>query len=223
MTRFQLTFGVSALALLALACASSRGSEDRQKQRYLRGEVITVSGVVTDGGSRPVKELEVVLEVSRHAFDYLRLRKRRPVVRRVSTVTSADGAFELQWPWDPGFNRFELAFGISVVEPGGDGFRVLHREDLSRRFHHGSPVISTVQIADTSYLDSFLEFRDALETEDQRKVYREVGKPDKVRERAAASGTETDWWYFELGKVYRFENGTLSEIENFEPVKPFDS
>lgn len=190
---------------------------------YERGEIVIIAGVASDLDNQPVAELEVVLEASRHSFDYLRFRKHRPVVRKTTTTTAADGAFEIQWPWDKGFNRFALVFGITVKEPGGERFHVLHREDLSRRIEHGSPVVSYVQIADTSFLDSFLEFRAGLESETQREVYREAGKPDKVRARDSADGTDVDWWYFELGKVYRFRNGELQEVENFEPVTSFDS
>lgn len=222
-------FGVcAALAVSACGSLSSRGpgesgsGAEPRKKGYQRGETVTIMGIVTNDANQPVGELEVVFEASRHAYDYLRLRKRKPVVRTISTTTAANGAFELQWPWDRGFNRFGLVFGVTVNEPGGDGFRVLHREDLTRRIHHGSPVVSSVQILDTSYLESFLEFRASLDSEAQREVYREVGKPDKVRQKAEAGENHVDWWYFELGKVYRFLNGKLTDVENFEPVKPFD-
>ncbi len=200
----------------------SDGAVDKHRG-YERGHIVIIAGVASDLANRPVADLEVVLEASRHSFDYLRFRKHRPVLRTVSTTTSADGAFEIQWPWDKGFNRFALVFGITVAEPGGESFHVLHREDLTRRIKHGSPVVSSVQIEDTSFLDSFLEFRAGLESEAQREVYREAGKPDKVRARVSADDTDVDWWYFELGKVYRFENGELLEVETFEPVRPFDS
>jgi hypothetical protein len=216
-----LVLGVS--VLLATVCCSSNTGAKPKSRSYERGEVVTITGIVTDLANQPVEDLEVVLEAGRHSYDYLRFRKRRPVVREVSTTTSADGAFEIQWPWDRGFNRFALAFGVRVTEPGGERFHVLHREDLNRKIEHGSPVVANVQIEDTSFLDSFLEFRANLEGEAQREVYREVGKPDKVRERVSAHETFVDWWYFELGKVYRFRDGELQEIEKFEPVRPFDS
>lgn len=223
--RFPTLLGIVALIAATGACSSSRGpfASESTKRSYARGEVVTITGAATNLSNQPVAELEVALEASRHSFDYLRLRKRRPVVRRTTTTTAADGTFEIQWPWDQGFNRFELVFGVTVAEPEGEGFHVMHREDLTRRIEFGSPVVASVQIEDTSFLDSFLEFRASLRTEAQREVYREVGKPDKVRERVSANGTEVDWWYFELGKVYRFRDGELSEVENFEPVRPFDS
>lgn len=163
--------------LVGAACSSisrPNGTGTAKQRGYDRGEIVTISGVATDIANQPVAELEVVLRASRQSFDYLRFRKRRPVVREVATTTSAEGEFEIEWPWDKGFNRFTLLFGVSVAEPGGEEFQVLHREDLSRRIEHGSPVASSVQIQDTSYLDSFLEFRAGLESEAQRKVYREV-------------------------------------------------
>lgn len=220
----HLALGLAVL-LATAGCSSNRGANPAGSARhhgYQRGEIVTIAGVATDVANRPVADLEVVFEASRHSFDYLRFRKRRPVVRKVAATTSAEGAFEIQWPWDSGFNRFSLAFGVSVAEPGGEVFEVLHREDLSRRIEHGSPVAASVQIQDTSFLDSFLEFRASLEGEAQRQVYREVGKPDKVRASSSEKSTDVDWWYFELGKVYRFRDGELREIEDFEPVTPID-
>ncbi len=209
--------------LLALAAGSFHSAAAAKGRGYDRGELVTITGTVTDIDSQPIADLEVVLEAARHSYDYLRFRRRKPVVRETSTRTSTDGAFEIQWPWDKGFNRFSLAFGVTVAEPGGERFHALHREDLSSRIGHGSPVVATVQIEDTSFLESFLEFRAGVETEAQEQVYREAGKPDKVRQRVSASGTFVDWWYFEMGKVYRFRDGELEEVEDFEPVEPFDS
>lgn len=219
---FLIVLGGLALASCTSTGSSTAGSAE-PRGGYARGQIITITGVATDLSNQGVGELEVVFEASRKSFDYLRLRKRRPVVRKVSTTTTANGAFEIQWPWDKGFNRFALVFGVSVVEPGGKGFQVLHREDLTGRIAFGSPVVASVQIEDTSFLNSLLEFRASLESEAQREVYREAGKPDKVRVRASATATEVDWWYFELGKVYRFRDGELTEVENFEPVRPLDS
>ena len=84
-------------------------------------------------------------------------------------------------------------------------------------------MVATVQLADTRFLDSFLEFKASLSSESQREVYREAGKPDKVRHRAFPTHTEVDWWYFDLGRVYRFRDGELSEMQEFTPVTPFDS
>jgi hypothetical protein len=34
--------------------------------------------------------------------------------------------------------------------------------------------------------------------------------------------SETAWWYFEAGRVYRFVDGRLTATEEFAPVREFD-
>ncbi len=213
---------VGVLTLLASVFGTAPARAKRGAP-YARGELVTVTGVVTNDRAEPLAEVEVVLKAARHSYDYLRFRKRTPVEREVRTETASDGTFEVQWAWDGGFNRFALFFGVTVAETGGEAFHVLHEEDVSQRIKQGSPMVTTVQIADTGFLSSFLEFRRSLETEGELQVYREAGKPDKVRERVFPTHSEVDWWYFDLGKVYRFRDGKLVEVEDFEPVKPFDS
>ncbi|MFQ5526839.1 MAG: hypothetical protein ACE5GX_11335 [Thermoanaerobaculia bacterium] len=217
----RLLVGIAVLS--GTLVVSSTPASAKRRAPYARGEIVLVTGVVTDLAAEPVAGIEVVLEASRHSYDYLRFRKRTPVVRTISGTTASDGSFELRWPWDKGFNRFELRFGVTVARPGGDYFHAMHKEDLSRRIKHGSPVVSTVRLEDISFLVSYREFRESIEGEDQREVYREVGKPDKVRRRVSPAHSEVDWWYFDLGKVYRFRDGELVDVEDFEPVTPFDS
>lgn len=219
-SRFITSLGV--LTLLALTSVAAPVWAGKRKP-YAQGETVTLTGTVTNARAVPLAEVEVVLKAARHSYDYLRFRKRTPVGREVRTETSSDGTFEIEWPWDRGFNRFVLFFGLTVAEAGDEVFHVLHEEDMSRRITLGSPVVTTVQIADTAFLESFLAFREGLETEAQRETYRQAGKPDKVRERVFPTHNEVDWWYFGLGKVYRFRDGELVEVETFEPVEPFDS
>lgn len=218
-SRFHCLRGLSALLVLALGSAAPA---DANKAPYARGETVVVTGSVTGGLAQPLGDLEVVLEASRQGYDYLRFRKRTPVTREMTTTTASDGSFEIRWPWSKGFKRFALVVGVREAGPGEGTLHVLHREDLTRRVRQGSPIVSTVRIEDTTFLDSFREFLAGLRTEDERKVYREAGKPDKVRERVSAPETEVDWWYFDIGRVYRFKDGKLQDVDEFEPVQPLD-
>ncbi|MDH4067108.1 MAG: hypothetical protein OEW19_22130, partial [Acidobacteriota bacterium] len=118
--RFLAATGIFALAGVAALIATPASAKKRAP--YARGEIVVVTGVVTDAGAGPLAEVEVVFAASRHAYDYLRLRKRTPVERRTAGQTASDGSFEIDWPWDDGFNHFELLVGITVAEPGGEYF-----------------------------------------------------------------------------------------------------
>jgi hypothetical protein len=63
-------------------------------------------------------------------------------------------------------------------------------------------------------------FVDSIDSDDERRVYREQGKPDRVEARTGAAD-EAAWWYFESGRVYRFRDGALVATESFDPVEEF--
>jgi hypothetical protein len=185
------------------------------------GDHVTISGVVTDGGGRPLSSVRVGLRASRTRFGFRDLWKRRLNPTSVGAITGEDGSFEIDWPWQPGYNRHELVAGVVVGKPAGEEeFRVLARIDLSRRIRHGNPVVATLEIEDTAFLDSFLEFLSTVDSEDERRVYQEMGNPDKVRHEEFSEHGETSWWYFEQGKVYRFRDGEVDSVDQFEPIEP---
>lgn len=221
--QFVPTLGVLVL-ITTVGCASVREKLPGRSPHYQVGEVVVVTGVVTNAASEPLADVEVLLTATNNEYDYLRFRKKTPIEKKAGARTTEDGGFELQWPWNKAYDRFELEVGVTVAKPGGEDFHVLHAEDLSKRMRHGSPVVSTIRLEDTEFLTSFQEFRAQIEPGAQEEVYRDAGKPDKVQRRVLPNRTETDWWYFEVGKVYRFSDGELDEVEEFEPViNPFSS
>ena len=155
--RFRVLLG---LVLLVGALATTSTPASARRAPYVRDEIVQITGVVTDLTAEPVagrrgraQGLPAVLRLP--AFPQAQPGRARDPGRSPAPTAR----FQLEWPWDKGFNRFELAFGITVTQPGGEYFHVLHREDLSRRIRLGSPVISTVQLEDTSFLESYREFR----------------------------------------------------------------
>ncbi len=215
--------GALALAVLAaFGCGSAPAKAPWNRAPHKEGEPVSITGVVTDTGSRPVEGVEVVFRASREKFDYLRLRKREGVERDAATRTSAAGAFAIEWPWDPGFNQFDLFLGVTVGRPGGEEFHVLAHEELTGRIRAGGPVVVSVELENVEFLATFREFLASLESDAQREIYRHAGKPDKVQRRILPEHVEVDWWYFSLGKVYRFRDGALDSTEDFEPVLEFE-
>ncbi len=184
---------------------------------YAEGETVVVSGVVTDAAGAPLAGLDVTLEASRFAFDYRKLRRRVLHSTAIATVTDAAGRYELEWPWHPYFNRFELVVGLAA---GGAGSAALERVDLSKRMGQGSPVVATVVVAEADFVETFQSFLDRLDSDDERQVYQEMGKPDKVHREVLQGESAVSWWYFANGKVYRFRAGRLESVDTFAPVRP---
>ncbi|PYQ56495.1 MAG: hypothetical protein DMF53_25375 [Acidobacteria bacterium] len=144
----------------------------------------------------------------------------------MSAVTDARGNYTLEWPWDSYFNHFELVAGVPVhsrLENGrtGDTVQELARQEITRRVEAGSPAVVAVTIDNRQFLDNFRQFLASIKTDDQRKVYQEMGRPDRIRNVRYPSYLESSWWYFEAGRVYRFRDGRLEQVTPFDPVRGF--
>jgi hypothetical protein len=187
--------------------------------RYDQGQRIQVTGVVTDSQGQPIGNVRVVLEVSRTYFSMRELRRTADKdVRRVSATTDARGNYTVEWPWDSYFNHFELVAGVPVRTKTGETVQELARQDVTRRVDAGTPAVIGVTIENRQFLDNLRQFLASIQTEDQRKIYQEMGKPDRIRNVQYPSHLESSWWYFESGRVYRFRDGRLEQITPFDPV-----
>jgi hypothetical protein len=189
--------------------------------RYAQGERVQVTGNVTDAQGQPLSDVRVTFEATRTYFSVRELRRTEDKeVRRVSATTNAAGQFTLEWPWDSYFNHFEVVAGAPVrVKGGGERLEELSRQDVTRRVLAGSPAVVSVTLENRQFLDNLRQFLASIQTEDQRKVYQEMGKPDRIRNVQYPGHLEASWWYFESGRVYRFRDGRLEQVVPFDPVR----
>lgn len=188
--------------------------------RYAQGERIQFTGAVADPQGRPLSNVRVTLEVTRTYFSVRQLRRTQAEdIRRVSAVTDASGQFTLQWPWDNYFNHFELVVGVPVRQARQERVEELSREDITRRVDAGSPVVTSLVVQNAAFVTKLREFVASVQSADERKVYDEMGRPDKVERVQYPERTEVSWWYFDAGRVYRFRDGRLEQVVPFEPVK----
>lgn len=190
--------------------------------RIAQGESVQVTGVVTDPQGRPISNVRVSFEATRTYFSVRRFqRTRTEEVRRVAATTDAGGQFTLSWPWDNYFNHFELVVGVPVRKARKETLVELAREDITRRFQGGSPVVTSlvVQSKNAEFVTKLRDFVASVRSDDERKVYDEMGRPDKVERVQYPGRTEVSWWYFDAGRVYRFKDGRLEQVVPFEPVQ----
>lgn len=202
------------LATLLLSTASSLALAARYKQ----GDRVQLTGVVSDRAGRPLENVRVVLEAKRSYFSVRTFRREDGEVRRLSAVTNAKGEYSLEWPWDTYFNRFEMLAGVPVRKARTDRLEVLAREDVTQRIQGGSPVVVSLVIENSRFVDTLREFVASVRSDDERRIYEEMGKPDKVERVNYPDHTEASWWYFESGRVYRFRDGRLDQVVPFTPV-----
>ena len=189
---------------------------------YAQGEEVVFTGVVTDPEGLPIPELQVTLEASRAAFNVRKLGRVRENVSRLATLTDERGEFSLPFRWDDYYNRFDLVVALPVRTSEGDQLVELQRADLSKRTLQGSPVVSALQVTDMDRVSSTREFLADLDSDDKRKVYEQMGQPERLERLLYPNdSTEVTWWYFRHGRAYRFRDGALRQVIPFDPVEPF--
>lgn len=190
--------------------------------RFSQGDNVQVTGVITDQQGRPISDVRVTFEATRTYFSVRKFqRTQTEEIRRVTAVTDAAGQFTLQWPWDSYFNHFELMVGVPVRKARQDSLVELAREDITRRLQGGSPVVASLVVSNQNaqFVAKLRELLASIQSDDERRVYDEMGKPDKVERVVYPGRTEVSWWYFDAGRVYRFQDGHLEQVVPFEPVK----
>lgn len=218
-------FAPSALALALAVLAPTGGLAAKT---YKRGEFVTVTGRVTGAGGVSLPEVTVVLELTRTSFKLGNVFKRDTPARQkgntlqIPATSDPDGDYSLTWRWDPYYDTFALAVGLQVRMDDREAFEVFHRQDITAAVRQGSPVVISPVIQDTAYLDWLRRFLSDQASADERRIFRELGRPDRIDQEQRPRAIETAWWYFAEGKVYRFRDGGLDRVIHFEPIPPVE-
>jgi len=191
------------------------------KAKYERGEKVEFTGIVTDADGQPLQGVQVILESSRRSFRLRRMNRETVDSFRVSSNTDARGGYTIVWPWNAYYNRYELLVAVPYRKDGKDTLEILHRLDVSESANQVNPIVTPIQVPDVTFLNSLRSFLATVDTDDERRVYKEQGKPGKVDQVGTGGKVGASWWYFDTGRVYRFEGGVLKETKTFDPVKKF--
>jgi hypothetical protein len=210
--RLLLACLLAPLALLASAGALAAAPYDD-------GQHIQFTGIVSDPQGQPLAGVRVVLEVSRTYFSVRHLRREAADMRKVSGTTNERGEYSLDWPWDSYFNHFEIAVGVPVRKAREERLEELERLDVTQRALASTPVVSAIVVQNAAFISHLREFLASVRSDDEHKVYDEMGRPDRVETVQYPGWAEVSWWYFETGRVYRFRDGRLQQVVPFDPVK----
>jgi hypothetical protein len=208
--------GISAVGFL--------GPGARPAAAFSRGETVHFVGDVADPAGHPMPGLTVTLTAARSYFSLRKMQSAEASVRTVSATTDAAGHYALDWPWDDHYNSFVLAVGFPVRKARSGQVEELERRDVSDelvRRAAGGPFATSFTVKNAAYVEKVRRFVGRLASEDERRVYDDMGHPDEVKNVHYADHDEVSWWYFESGKVYRFESGKLAQVVPFDPIKPF--
>ena len=209
------------IALLAISSVIEAPPAALARSQSSSGRV-EIAGRVTDSAGQPIEGLEVALNAVRRTFSFRRLRMENRDPMRLATETDAEGAYRLEWISDPSYNRFDLEVGFYLRKGQEERFELLQMADISLRIVDGGPVVVPVVIDDTVLLQDYRNFLASVRTVDETRVFEGSGRPDRISRTEDTDRSSVKWWYFDFGKVYSFEDGTLVEVSDFDPVEAFD-
>lgn len=205
------------VAVAVLALLGSRPAIAKPK----KGEILVFQGLVTDHRGEPLEGVRVVFEAAnRKRMIGSSAKTTRGMVRQ-ATLSAADGSYAFEWEWLGYYNSFRLravdGTGSAVAT---ERYVTLESVDVSKQATSANPVNASLIIDDGEFVYEHRAFMAEWQSEDERLVYADLGKPDRV-DRNREAEDEATWWFFERGKVYRFNSGTLTSVEDFVPVEPF--
>ena len=217
----QLVSAILVAVLLAIAWLAD--SPQAEAGPYVEGDFIEITGTVSDGTGTPIPDVHVVFRAAKKAFSPSQVFT-KATKDEVSDRTKTDrgGQFKFRWRWVEYYNRYEILVGIPRRSAAGDSFEVLSRLDISKRIRKGSPVVVALTVEEGEFLDNLRSFLASVDTDDERRVYDEMGNPDRVQKIEHSDYEEISWWYFEAGQTYRFREGALQQKVHFDPIAPFD-
>ena len=190
---------------------------------YPEGEYIEITGTVADGSGLPIPDVHVLFRAARKSFSISQFGNttRDQVEQKVKT--DPHGQFSFRWRWVEYYNRYDILVVVPRRSAAGDSFDVLSQLDISKRIRKGSPVVVALTVEEGEFLNELRDFLASIDSEDEQRIYDEMGNPDRVQRIEHPTHDEISWWYFQAGKAYRFRDGELQQVVHFDPVKPFDA
>jgi hypothetical protein len=170
--------------------------------------------------------MTVVLLASHRGFELKSMKRDEEGLVRVAAATDEQGRFTIPWRWNPYYDTFRVraeGAGRASARSGAgaaDAERtvILAELDLTRRVDEGSPVVAMLEVADAEPHRRDRALATTSQSDDQRRIYEQMGKPDRVDRLELQGGDEIAWWYFERGRSYHFRGGRLEQVIEFEPV-----
>lgn len=186
---------------------------------YEAGDGLRFEGAVADSGGGALGGIEIALEASTPRFDWRRLTSAPRVERRIAT-SDERGAFAIEWTWDAAFRRFELVATLSEELAGRTLRHELARVDVTDRVKSGSPVAASLVVADGRFVERARAFLAGIASEDERRIWSELGLPESIDRVESPTAVEAAWWYYAAGRVARFRDGRLVELQAFDPIRP---
>ena len=203
------------LPLLALLLAPCLVAQELE-----RGTPMAVGGRVLDTDRTPISRIVVLLEAARGVTND---EGKTELTDRLQlpTTTDDDGTFAFEWRWDPFYDKFHLAAALPIRQGGHQTFEVLYRKEISEAMPLGGIVNEELMLPESAELVWLRRVLAPGAAEDERRIFEELGRPDRY-DSPKRDGESSAWWYFTSGRVYRFLEGRLEQVQHFDPIPPLD-
>lgn len=210
MRRAVSTTVVLVALLLALPAAGGWG---KPRQSVVRGQV-------TDERGGGVEGIPVRVIATRRVVKFLTIESRPAEKELVSTVTGANGFYELDVPKVRDYDFYFLRFYDSERF---DSIRYATPADIeiTGRINKRRPVIQDVRLPRAAGWDAVTRLVNLYGAQSTRgKIIRQLGVPDRTERAGAADGVDREtWWYDSVGVAYVIEAGEVVDKKSFQPAK----
>ena len=187
---------------------------------YVEGDYIEIAGTVADASGVPIPDVHVIFRAAKKSFSISQFGNATRDEVHQRTETDPHGQFNFRWRWVDYYNRYEVLVVIPRRSAAGDSYDILSQLDISKRIRKGSPVVVALTVEEGEFLDNLRDFLATINTEDEKRIYDEMGNPDRVQTIEHPTHDEISWWYFQAGKAYRFRDGEMQQVVHFDPVTP---
>lgn len=212
---------VAGCALAALLATFAVRAEEPERS-FRKGERITIAGRLTTPDARPLAGVTVLLELRRRTAGVFGLNPKTEGPVQIPTTTGPGGEFSIDWSFDPHYDSVALAVALPIRIEGREDFEIFDRREIGPALAHGSsPLVVDLVLEHPGYLEWLRLYLDGKASPEEAKVFREVGRPERVDRELRRGKVEMGWWYFDKGKCYRFKDGRLDQVIPFEPI-PFE-
>ena len=190
---------------------------------YAEGDYIEIAGTVADSSGLPIPDVHVIFRAAKKSFSISQFGNATRDQVQQKTETDPHGQFSFRWRWVDYYNHYDVLVVIPRRSAAGDSYDVLSQLDISKRIRKGSPVVVALTVDEGEFLTNLRDFLATINSEDEKRIYDEMGNPDRVQTIEHPTHDEISWWYFQAGKAYRFRDGELQQVVHFDPVAPFDA
>ena len=190
---------------------------------YAEGEYIEIAGTVADSSGVPIPDVHVFFRAAKKSFSVSKFGTATRDAVQQETKSDPHGQFTFKWRWVDYYNHYQVQVVVPRRAASGESFKILSEVDISKRIRKGSPVVVAMTVAEGEFLDTLRDFLASVDSEDEQRIYDEMGNPDRVQTIEYPDYDEISWWYFQAGKAYRVRDGDLQQVVHFDPVAPFDS